>query len=92
MGRGVPSIPAAALQPRLPSVEAHFLPSPALQLVLKPPLRNVQQGASGGAGDSEMRSGRTSMGEAGGNTRGSGTPLYALGSGTPERQRCSEGP
>lgn len=42
--------------------EAHFLPSPALQLVLKPPLRNVQQGASGGAGDSEMRSGRTSMG------------------------------
>ena len=51
-----PSSPPAPI-----CLEAHFLPSPALQLVLKPPLRNVRQGASRGAGDPEMRSGGMSM-------------------------------
>lgn len=73
MGWGVPGCLLQPLQPPGPiCLEAHFLPSPALQLVLKPPLRNVRQGASGGAGDSEMRSGERAWWEAGGNTRGSG--------------------
>lgn len=65
-GGGVLASLLRPLQPPGPfCLEAHFLPSLASQLVLKPPLKTVRQGASGGAGDSEMRSGRRAWGEQG---------------------------